>query len=63
MSDRRSARASGQAKASSVPKLWVQNDHVRNGTELRGTVDFGDAPNAALLLIDREGACMTSDDT
>lgn len=44
-----------KAKAASVPKLSVENDHVRNGTELRGTVDFGDAPNAALLLVDREG--------
>lgn len=44
-----------QFRPANVPKLRLDNDRLRSGDELRGTVELGDAQNVALLLVERDG--------
>ncbi|MCB4805513.1 serine/threonine-protein kinase [Methylobacterium brachiatum] len=45
-----------QTKPANVPKLRLDRDRLRDGEELRGTVDLGDAQNVALFLVERDGS-------
>jgi serine/threonine-protein kinase len=44
-----------RAKPASVPKLKLENDRIRSGGELRGTIDFGEARRLKLFLVEGDG--------
>lgn len=47
--------AQARAMPASVPKLKLQDDRIRSGGELRGTVEFGDSRSVRLFLVEGNG--------